>query len=287
LKTKHADAAVDVYAYGLILWALASRKEPWTEMNGDLDQIANALEKSDRPKILEMKNASKAYEKLVSECWDQTPHKRPTFVYTNEDESKVFQEPEEVKPVVVKEKRKSLIHNFPIFGSEDGNWPRSPLDSSSRQPSPGDHAFGDYAIVGPSKSSPSRANMPFQARAMPYTAFGRPCYLGPTSASSADGLALSISEFEKKRIAKENRNRLEEQMFQNQLACGCDDHDEPAGYVPKSSKIPAKQTLHFYSRPDYVSPFDDYYGDSIHIGYTSVWLWWSLCATPCSPYRRR
>ncbi|KAH0793826.1 TKL family protein kinase [Histomonas meleagridis] len=84
--SRNYTSKVDVYAYGILLWEMAANALPY---NG-LDQsqiITFVLINNQRPTIPEGINPQ--LQKLITDCWDRDPSKRPTF---DEIEKRFIQE---------------------------------------------------------------------------------------------------------------------------------------------------------------------------------------------------
>eukprot|EP01126_Amoeba_proteus_P003630 TRINITY_DN11208_c0_g1_i1.p1 TRINITY_DN11208_c0_g1~~TRINITY_DN11208_c0_g1_i1.p1 ORF type:complete len:716 (-),score=172.59 TRINITY_DN11208_c0_g1_i1:152-2299(-) len=73
------DQRCDIYAYGVTLWELMSREEPWSEMSfwGD---ISDAVLEGGRPEIPNF--WPKGFVDLMELCWAQDPDKRPNWEWT-------------------------------------------------------------------------------------------------------------------------------------------------------------------------------------------------------------
>ena len=72
-------ASADVYSYGIVMWEIASRQEPWVELSGSfiMDQLLERLVRGIRPNIL--KEWQKEYAKLMTEGWSTDPLAHPSF----------------------------------------------------------------------------------------------------------------------------------------------------------------------------------------------------------------
>lgn len=68
---------VDVYSYGVILWEMITRQEPYEEI-GFVHEIAERVRDGYRPEMPEYVPA--AIESLVQDCWHTDPAERPTFI---------------------------------------------------------------------------------------------------------------------------------------------------------------------------------------------------------------
>ena len=73
-------ASADVYSYGIVMWEIASRQEPWVELSGNfiMDQLLVRLVRGIRPNIGE--DWQIEYVKLMKECWNTDPQARPSFM---------------------------------------------------------------------------------------------------------------------------------------------------------------------------------------------------------------
>lgn len=75
--------ALDMYALGVIMWQLWFKEVPYA--NKGIHQLINHVMKGNRPPLTEADkgfnrlypNPPIALEKLIKECWDQKPNKRP------------------------------------------------------------------------------------------------------------------------------------------------------------------------------------------------------------------
>ena len=76
LQKKHYTTASDIYSFGMIMWELMTGKMPfWDQKN---DNLGVEICKGFRPRPLVVINAPMGYIKLMQECWDSNPNKRPT-----------------------------------------------------------------------------------------------------------------------------------------------------------------------------------------------------------------
>ncbi|KXS21569.1 kinase-like protein [Gonapodya prolifera JEL478] len=71
----------DVFAFGMILYELVSRRLPFHEYNDD--QVEQAYRRGLRPVIPEKVPAG--FKSIIEHCWHQDPSKRPTFVQMIEE----------------------------------------------------------------------------------------------------------------------------------------------------------------------------------------------------------
>ena len=75
------NLATDIYGYGLILWQLGAREEPFSTIKGKevkYYNIESSIVKGERPEI--SSDTPKKMQKQIKMCWDKTPAKRPSAV---------------------------------------------------------------------------------------------------------------------------------------------------------------------------------------------------------------
>jgi len=75
VKGGHYVSASDVYSYGVVLWELITRDDPWKEL--DWTQVMKVVRKGQRPPILD--SCPPQFKELIEQCWHGDPTKRPTF----------------------------------------------------------------------------------------------------------------------------------------------------------------------------------------------------------------
>ncbi|RIA87073.1 kinase-like domain-containing protein [Glomus cerebriforme] len=68
--------ASDVYSVGMIMWFIISGQYPFCDRKYNDHHLAGDIMKGLRPKVPE--GTPPDYEKLMRNCWDPDPHKRPT-----------------------------------------------------------------------------------------------------------------------------------------------------------------------------------------------------------------
>ncbi|KAK5579991.1 hypothetical protein RB653_000003 [Dictyostelium firmibasis] len=69
------DETCDVYAFGIVLWEIIARKEPYENVNSW--SIPVMVSKGERPTI--PADCPSEYSKLIKACWTDKPKKRPSF----------------------------------------------------------------------------------------------------------------------------------------------------------------------------------------------------------------
>nr|WQM87025.1 serine/threonine protein kinase [Marseillevirus cajuinensis] len=70
----------DVYSFGIILWEMLTRRNPYEGMNSAAVAVAVIRDK-ERPEIPEnVGDFSEGYLDLMASCWSQEPDSRPTFL---------------------------------------------------------------------------------------------------------------------------------------------------------------------------------------------------------------
>lgn len=94
LKEGNYTTASDIYAFGMLMWMIASSSPPFNDYYDEL-QLHLAIINGERPgKILDIPIE---YNILMKRCWDENPKERPnaqelltffTEVITNENEEK-------------------------------------------------------------------------------------------------------------------------------------------------------------------------------------------------------
>ena len=78
------NCPADIYSFGMILYAISARKEPWLEYRGDPVTITRVVRSGYRPPIpLVTQNNSPQqtpvrFSELITSCWSHRPQERPT-----------------------------------------------------------------------------------------------------------------------------------------------------------------------------------------------------------------
>ncbi len=84
IQRKPYNTSVDVYSFGIIMWELATREHPFTDLGSDslVDDkplLRAAIANGQRPAIPEPCIFGQEYAELMVRCWDEDPAKRPSF----------------------------------------------------------------------------------------------------------------------------------------------------------------------------------------------------------------
>ncbi|CAB5375057.1 unnamed protein product [Rhizophagus irregularis] len=82
LRGKPYTRAADIYSFGMIMYFVATGKQPFADCSHD-EILAISIYKGDRPEINE-KIAPKCYIDLMKPCWDMNLDNRPTSVEVKE-----------------------------------------------------------------------------------------------------------------------------------------------------------------------------------------------------------
>ncbi|CAG8779659.1 19414_t:CDS:2, partial [Cetraspora pellucida] len=65
----------DIYSFGIIMWDLTSRSQPFSNQSHDLDLAKNIVLGGLRPDVVD--GTPEAYKMIMEKCWDSDPSKRP------------------------------------------------------------------------------------------------------------------------------------------------------------------------------------------------------------------
>jgi peroxidase len=74
LEHKSYSVKVDTFSFGVVLWTLYTRSEPWTELKRQWDIPRNVI-KGKRPAIPD--DCPENFAELIQDCWAQDPDARP------------------------------------------------------------------------------------------------------------------------------------------------------------------------------------------------------------------
>jgi serine/threonine protein kinase len=74
---KYTDK-VDVFSFGIMMWQLVSREQPYPGEDQDVDLAMAVAHKGKRPKIPTF--CPKNYAELMTQCWQENPEDRPDFI---------------------------------------------------------------------------------------------------------------------------------------------------------------------------------------------------------------
>ena len=96
LRGKPYTQAADIYSFGMIMYFVATRRQPFSDLAHD-QNLALSICNGIRPEINE-KEAPKFYIDLTKRCWDPNPDNRPSAIEI-EKSIKLFTYPkdEEIK----------------------------------------------------------------------------------------------------------------------------------------------------------------------------------------------
>ncbi|XP_078664067.1 uncharacterized protein LOC144907135 [Branchiostoma floridae x Branchiostoma belcheri] len=75
------DAAFDVYSFGILIWEIMTRKQPFANVS-HAEYIEMAVKMGQRPDLREVPTQPPdvtAMSRLMQECWAERPHHRPSF----------------------------------------------------------------------------------------------------------------------------------------------------------------------------------------------------------------
>ena len=79
LAGRKYGSSADVYSYGIVMWEIAARCEPWSDVEDDffLDALLKLILDEKRPPVNEL--WPRSYVALMRQSWATEPQNRPTF----------------------------------------------------------------------------------------------------------------------------------------------------------------------------------------------------------------
>ena len=73
------DEKTDIYSFGMVLYEVITEKEPYAGKFRDIKELTEAIVKQNARPAVDLKLFPPKIIKLLKECWDTVPHKRPSF----------------------------------------------------------------------------------------------------------------------------------------------------------------------------------------------------------------
>jgi len=77
LLNKEYNESADVYSYGIVLWELFTREDPFPNIENFDTMLEAVCRNNERPNIPD--NCPATLKKLIQKCWSPKPNARPTF----------------------------------------------------------------------------------------------------------------------------------------------------------------------------------------------------------------
>jgi serine/threonine protein kinase len=75
--SKGYDLSADVYSFGILLWEIATCRDPYESIVSLTQLRRHAVIEGRRPPVAAVRNAS--LRKLIDQCWDPNPQNRPSM----------------------------------------------------------------------------------------------------------------------------------------------------------------------------------------------------------------
>jgi serine/threonine protein kinase len=94
LEHQPYSAKIDVYSFGIMLWVLYTRREPYTELKRQWD-IPKYVVKGNRPSIPD--HCPDAFSSLIAQCWAHNPQDRLAMTEVVTILEKLFEEEKALK----------------------------------------------------------------------------------------------------------------------------------------------------------------------------------------------
>ena len=79
LGGKHYDAKADMYSFGIVMWEIGSRAEPWGNIQGTflMESLLRKILAGERPPVED--DWPMLYKNVMRQCWATDPNERPAF----------------------------------------------------------------------------------------------------------------------------------------------------------------------------------------------------------------
>ena len=136
--------SIDVYSFGMLLWAMCARAKPYADQNVILLRLCVKIHQGFRPTI--PKTMSKELRRLIESCWAVDPNARPSFqqvmVKLNQKNAVTMFEPHSTEASIAEEEEAnsglqscSVSSSMPKLSRRDKSLTaslRSTLSSDSR-----------------------------------------------------------------------------------------------------------------------------------------------------------
>ncbi|CAI2187265.1 832_t:CDS:1, partial [Funneliformis geosporum] len=101
-RIKEYTKASDIYSVAILMWEISAGKPPFKDHNYDKD-LAMCIVNGMRPKILP--GTPLEYKKLIEQCWDADPSKRP-------DINTLYDEVKKISKLYYQNKNETQMNNY-------------------------------------------------------------------------------------------------------------------------------------------------------------------------------